>query len=114
MGMPSAWLTCGLMLSFGKEKAFEEDIFPICKQYTIKCVCLFVCFDKFMAPFFMKMKVMLITLFSSGDPTAKGCPEANLYLQSSEASYYSLYSKVKSLSLSIRCQRFLFSAVCQV
>lgn len=66
---------------------------PIYKQYTIKR--LFVCFDKVMAPLFMKMEVMFIALFSLGDPTAKGCPEINLYLQSSEASYYSLYAKVK-------------------
>jgi len=71
---------------FWKAKGFEVDMSPICKQYAISClfVCLFIYFDKFMVPFFMKMKVIFITLFSSGDPTAKGCPEVNLYLQSSE------------------------------
>lgn len=90
--MSSAWLACGLMLPFQKEKGFEDMYFPL-----VNSIQSGVCLDKFMAPFFMKMKVMLVT-FSSGDPTAKGCPEINLYLQSSEASYYSLYAKVKSLS----------------
>lgn len=50
--MSSAWVMCGLMLPSGKENGFEEDIYPICKQYTIGWF-LFVSFVKFMLPFFM-------------------------------------------------------------
>lgn len=52
--------------------------------------------------FLHKNEVVFITIFFTGDSTAKGCSEVNLYLQPSEASYYSLYSKVKSMSLSTR------------